>query len=156
MASGSGQADLVEVIVENAPDRHKLLRSKGAGGMTALHYAAACHGEDEGYGSALERLLRLGAPVEERDVHGRTALHAAAAASGRAAGRVRALLAGGADPAARNDRGRKPAEVSLDRSTLFLFFKQTKPNIPPFLKMIKDNRTENNFNTFFVIFSPGD
>ncbi len=122
MASGSGQADLVEVIVENAPDRRKLLRSKGAGGMTALHYAAMCQEEDEGYGSALERLLRLGAPAEERDVHGRAALHAAAA-SGRA-GRVRALLRAGADPAARDDRGRKPAEVS--RTLPFLPANQTK------------------------------
>ncbi len=119
MASGSGQADLVEVIVENAPDRRKLLRSKGAGGMTALHYAAMCHVEDqagEDGSSALERLLRLGAPAEERDVHGRAALHAAAAA-GRA-GRVRALLRAGADPAARDDRGRKPAEVSHTLSLL--------------------------------------
>ncbi len=137
MTSGSGQADLVEVIVENAPDRHKLLRSKGAGGMTALHYAATCHGDDEGKNSALERLLRLGAPAEERDVHGRAALHAAAA-SGRA-GRVRALLRGGADPAARDDRGRKPAEVSHTLSLL-----QANQNIPPCLKIIKENRTENN------------
>ena len=54
----------------------------------------------------------MGLSLEERDHDGRTALHAAAESAAEAA--MAALVAAGADPDARDLRGRTPARVLAD------------------------------------------
>jgi RHS repeat-associated protein len=82
-------------------------------GTTALHLSARDDDTD-----VVSTLLEAGAHVDKPSVRGDTALHYAATRG--ADGAIRILLAAGADPAHRNDRGATPADVA-DESVAHLF-----------------------------------
>lgn len=78
-------------------------------GVPLLHYACAVGpGSDDVDVSVVEVLIRAGVSLDQRDASGKTPLHIAAIFGHAAA--ARALIAAGADPEARSDDGRTPAQ----------------------------------------------
>ena len=98
-----------------------LTPTAATGERTALHEAAERSQADE-----VKRLLKYGANVAARDEHGWTALHYVARGDGNVAV-VTALLAHGADAAARTTAGQTPRDVATRHAIICLLTQTPSP-----------------------------
>ncbi len=104
-ASGAAGADIVYALAAGGADPN---RADGTSAARTPLYWAVMAGADA---SKIDALLAVGAdPDRPADADGRTALHIAALIDSRLA--TRQLVAHGADPRARDGRGRTPADVA--------------------------------------------
>lgn len=105
-AAKAGEIVALRTMAERWPPL--LTRASAGVGNTALHWAAA-----KGHASAVRLLIKIGAPLEQRNESGATPLHSAAA-NGELAG-VRALLSAGASHTVTDYSEQTPHEAALSR-----------------------------------------
>jgi hypothetical protein len=98
--------------LERAADHPVDVQARNAWGRTALHWAAQAELPAALGGEVLTSLLALGADPNTADAWGYTPLHEAAMQG--CAGRVAALLAAGAEPAARVQQGPQAGATALE------------------------------------------
>lgn len=105
-AAKAGELMVLRTMVERWPPL--LTRASAGVENTALHWAAA-----KGHASAVQLLIKSGAPLEQQNFSGATPLHSAAA-NGEQAG-ARALLSAGASHAVTDYADQTPHDAALSR-----------------------------------------